>query len=169
MILVGGIGLIWRWIAAGLALALGVLAILFWRNESARANDVMMPARPVAGVDDGIMAPPPEAPVASQKTREERRFNRYDKDRSDQISREEYLASRRKAFTKLDINGDGKLSFDEWSVKTIDKFAKADMDRSSTLTRKEFATTAVKRKPVAQSQAKCPPAARDGDDGDGTS
>ena len=28
------------------------------------------------------------------------------------------------------MNGDGTLSFDEWAVKTIDKFAGADKDKS---------------------------------------
>src|SRR3546814_9223897 len=51
---------------------------------------------------------PPAAPEASEQKREERRFNRYDKDRDEAITREEYLASRRKAFAKLDVNGDGR-------------------------------------------------------------
>jgi hypothetical protein len=39
-------------------------------------------------------------------------------------------AARRKAFAKLDKNGNGALSFDEWAVKTIDKFQCADKDRT---------------------------------------
>lgn len=110
--------MLWRWIAGGLALALGVLAILFWRNESAQASDAPIAARPAGSIGNGIMAPSQTAPAASEKTREERRFNRYDKDRNEQISQDEYLASRRKAFAKLDVNGDGRLSFDEWAIKT---------------------------------------------------
>lgn len=160
--------MIWRWIAGGLAVALGVLAILFWRDDSARAGDAALVARPFAATGDGIMTPPPAAPEASAKTREERRFNRYDKDRSDQISRDEYLASRRKAFARLDANGDGRLAFDEWAVKATDKFATADADRSAALSRVEFATTAVKRK--AAVKANCPPAsAYKADDADSSS
>ena len=36
------------------------------------------------------------------------------------------LAARRKAFAKLDTNGNGTLSFEEWAAKTIDKFKGAD-------------------------------------------
>ena len=52
------------------------------------------------------------------------------------------LGPRRKAFAKLDKNGNGALSFDEWAVTSIDKFAGADRDRSGWLTAAEFATTA---------------------------
>lgn len=149
--------MIWRWTAVGLAIALGILSILFWRNESVRASDSFERIRPVALVEEPVAEMPAEAPRASAATREERRFNRYDKDRDDLITRDEYLASRRKAFKKLDVNGDGKLSFDEWAVRTIDKFETADADKSGKLTRVEFATTAVKRKAPAQPKCKCPP------------
>jgi hypothetical protein len=122
-----------------------------------------------AGAEDPIPAPPPGAgaagpvalgpladpPRASDKTREERRFGRYDKDEDGSVTREEYLASRRKAYAKLDVNGDGRLSFDEWAVKTSTKFAAADQDRSGTLTPPEFATTRVVRK--ASPKSNCPP------------
>ncbi len=155
--------MIWRWIAGGLALGLGVLAVLFWRDESARADDTALADRPaVSASGDSIMAPQPAAPEASEKTREERRFNRYDKDRDGRVSQEEYLASRRKAYAKLDTNGDGRLSFDEWAAKITGKFAKADADASKTLSRSEFATTAVKRK--VQPKPSCAPAPTAEDD-----
>ncbi len=56
----------------------------------------------------------------------------------------ELFEPRRKAFAKLDRDGNGALSFDEWAVKTVDKFASADRDRSGWLTAAEFATTAPK-------------------------
>ena len=40
----------------------------------------------------------------------------------------ELVEPRRKAFAKLDLNQDGKLGFEEWAVKTIDKFEDADDD-----------------------------------------
>lgn len=58
---------------------------------------------------------------------------------------------RRKPFAKLDVNNDGRLSFEEWAVKTIGKFKDADTDRSAALTRAEYATNASKpkaKKPV---------------------
>lgn len=96
-----------------------------------------------------------EAPAAEERTREEKRFDRYDKDRDQKITTEEYLLSRRKAFAKLDANGDGRLGFEEWAKKTSDKFAKADADRSKALSRDEFATTKVLRK--TKVPVKCPP------------
>ena len=107
---------------------------------------------------------PTPVPEASARTREQKRFDRYDKDRSGQISRDEYLAQRRKTFARLDTDHDGRLSFDEWAIKNETKFATADKDRSGTMTPAEFATTAVKRKTPAH--AKCPPAATPaGEDG----
>lgn len=100
-------------------------------------------------------------PKAPAKTREERRFNRYDKDRNDAITREEYLVSRRKAFAKLDTNGDGRLGFDEWAVRTTTKFSGADTDRSGAMSRAEFATTAVKRREPAKTRCICPPPGED--------
>ena len=62
------------------------------------------------------------------------------------MTREEFLAQRRKAYAKLDVNHDGVLSFDEWAVKAETKFADADKDKSGAMNTAEFATTAVKRK-----------------------
>jgi len=53
------------------------------------------------------------------------------------------------------VNGDGRLSFDEYAVKAVAKFAGADRDRSGVLTPVEFATTRVVRK--EKPKAKCPP------------
>ncbi len=96
-------------------------------------------------------APPglPQPPHVAAKTREEKRFNRYDKDRDDVITRIELMGSRTKDFKKLDTDGNNLLSFEEWAVKTSEKFATADADRNGRLTRAEFATTATKPKPKA--------------------
>jgi Ca2+-binding EF-hand superfamily protein len=83
-----------------------------------------------------------QAPEASAKSREERRFSRTDKNKDGKIEAEEVLGSRRKAFAKLDTNGNGALSFEEWAAKTIGKFQGADKDRNGILTTAEFATTA---------------------------
>ena len=118
-------------------------AFLFWQSRAAETP--LLPEAPPARMagpalvaQNGI----PQAPEASPKSREERRFSRADKDKNGRIEREELLASRRKAFAKLDKNGNGALSFDEWAVKTIDKFAAADKDRSGWLDAPEYATTA---------------------------
>ena len=138
----------WRYLIGALGalllVAAGVL-ILGQRSEPGRA-DAAAPLALSAPAQDGATAPDAALPEASERTREQKRFDRYDKDRDATVTREEYLASRRKAFAKLDANGDGRLSFDEWAVKTTARFAAADADRSGTLTAQEFATTAPKRK-----------------------
>ncbi|MET0309061.1 MAG: EF-hand domain-containing protein [Sphingomonas sp.] len=135
-----------RYFAGGVAvLLLAVAGLLLFRGSAAPASKLPSPpgaaAQMLAGGDAQL---PDAAPSATARTREQKRFDRYDKDRNDGIAREEYLASRRKAFAKLDVNGDGKLAFDEWALKTTTKFAEADKDRSGVLTRAEFATTAPK-------------------------
>jgi Ca2+-binding EF-hand superfamily protein len=99
-----------------------------------------------------------DPPQASEKTREEKRFNRYDRDKNGGVAADEYLFSRRKAYAKLDSNGDGKLSFDEYAVKTITKFNGADKDRSGILTPAEFLTTRVVR--AKPKSTNCPPPLR---------
>lgn len=135
----------WRYfVGAGAALLLGVAGMFLFRGT---ASPSLVPPPPAAAVADlPEEALPDEAPRASDKTREQKRFDRYDKDRNDAITREEYLAARRKAFAKLDTNGDGRLSFEEWAAKTTGKFMGADKDRSGTLSRAEFLTTAPKRR-----------------------
>ena len=118
-------------------------ALLIWQSRAERAPG--LPAAPPPRGFSASLAPataPLEAPEASAKSREEKRFSRADKDKDGKIEAEELLGARRKAFAKLDANGNGALSFDEWAVKTIDKFKGADKDRSGWLTAAEYATTA---------------------------
>ena len=107
--------------------------------------------RPTAGAQAGDQSGSgagaiPEAPEADPKSKEEKRFDRADKDDDGKIVLAELVEPRRKPFAKLDVNGDGRLSFEEWAVKTIDKFKGADADRNAALTRAEYATTAPKPK-----------------------
>jgi hypothetical protein len=145
----------WRYLVGAVAALLLVGAGTFLFRTGAATEPQFAQAPPSAA--DPAETEQPDAvalPQASPKSREQRRFGRYDKDKDGIIAREEYLASRRKAYAKLDTNGDGRLSFEEWSTKTIGKFAKADRDRSGTLNPVEFATTAVKRTPR---RSPCPP------------
>lgn len=83
----------------------------------------------------------PALPQVDEDTREEKRFNRLDRNRDNLISRNEVLQPRVAAFRKLDKDGNNLLSFEEWSVATTNRFRKADSDGNQQLTRKEFATT----------------------------
>ena len=118
-------------------------AFLFWQSRAAESPQ--LPAAPLARAASGSVftaRQPLEAPEASPKSREEKRFSRADKDKNGRIESEEVLGPRRKAFAKLDTNGNGALSFDEWAVKSIEKFKGADSDRSGWLTPAEYSTTA---------------------------
>ncbi len=142
----------WRYALGGVAALLMVAAGWLLFNGKAAREPLLPPAPGQSLVAD---AAAPGVPEASERTREQKRFDRYDKDRDGRIMREEYLASRRKAFARLDANGDGRLSFDEWAAKTTTRFAEADRDRSGALDRAEFATTAPKRRP--KPACVCPP------------
>lgn len=155
----------WRYFAmAGAALLLGLAGFFLFRSSSVSA--LKLPAAPAARAATAAAEDPPlpaEAPRASDRTREQKRFDRYDKDRNDAVTREEYLLSRRKAYARLDANRDGRLDFDEWAAKTTIKFAGADADKSGTLSRAEFVATAPKVRAAARPRCACPaaPAAKE--------
>ncbi|MFW2830249.1 histidine kinase [Sphingomonas sp. ID0503] len=133
----------WRFAAGAVAALMLVTGVFFlWKSGLSAADAI--PAAPAAIVGESGELPAP--PEADAKSREERRFGRYDKDEDGKVTSEEYLASRRKAFAKLDVNGDGRLTFEEWAIKTTAKFAKADGDKNGALVPEEFATTKVERK-----------------------
>lgn len=139
----------WRYLAgaaAGVLLVAAGMTLQAMRSPPAVAPLTAMPAVAAeAATPDGQTAGP-VVPEALPATREQKRFDRYDKDRNGSITRDEYLMARHKAFAKLDVDGNGTLSFDEWAVKAEKKFALADKDKSGAMNAAEFATTAVKRK-----------------------
>ena len=119
-------------------------AFLLWQGQAQDAP--LLPDAPAARSGKPSMVVNgrvPQAPEATSKSREQKRFSRADKDKDGRVAREELLAPRRKAYAKLDANGDGSLSFEEWAAKTIDKFGGADKDRSGWLTAAEYASTAT--------------------------
>lgn len=145
----------WRYVTGGVAAAALVGAGVLFLSGGSKSAPVL-PPQPLAQAGAGPSEPlPASAPEATDRTREQKRFDRYDKDRDGAVTREEYLAQRRKAYAKLDTNRDGQVSFDEWAVKATTKFATADADKSGSMTPTEFATTAVKRKSPAR--VNCPP------------
>jgi hypothetical protein len=142
-----------RFLAGGAASLLLVAgAFLLWQGRAGDAS--ALPDAPTARSGKPSMlvsSVVPQAPEATAKSREQKRFSRVDKDKDGRIEREEVFAPRRKAFAKLDTNGNGALSFDEWAVKTLDKFGGADADRSGWLTPAEYASTA----PPPPKHARC--------------
>jgi Ca2+-binding EF-hand superfamily protein len=146
-----------RFLAGSVAALLLVAAGLVWwgaRDEGNRAALIAQPLPapkgdelPDAGDPNAFGKPPPMPPQADARTREQKRFDRYDRNRDDTILRSEMMASRAAAFRKLDKDGNNLLSFEEWAVATSTRFARADGNKDGKLTRTEFATTAPKPKP----------------------
>jgi len=141
---------------AGSALLLVVAGFFIWKSRA--ESEQLVPPAPEAEAaafiaplkqQPGVERPP----AAPEKSREEKRFARADKDDDGRITRDELMQPRRKAFAKLDSNGNGMLSFDEWAVKTGDKFSGADADRSGWLSAREYETT--KPKPAKKRACAC--------------
>jgi len=141
--------------AAGILLLL-TAGLFLWIG--AQGQDVPIPAAPPppeavepeslpeAEPDAQTVGPaPPTPPKAYKASREELRFNRYDRNRDETITRLEMMSSRTDAFRKLDKDGNNLLTFEEWAVATSDKFAGADKDGNGQLSRTEFRTTRPKR------------------------
>ncbi len=150
-----------RWLAGGAAALLLAGGAYIWSQPASHGSAAFAaPANAGRSISDSENAPlvAPASDV-TPADREARRFNRYDKDRDGGITRDEYLASRRKAYARLDLDGDGKLSFDEYAAKATAKFTTADASRDARLTAAEFAATAVKRRPRAA--VDCPPVVAD--------
>lgn len=153
----------WRFLAGVSSALLLCGAGVVWWTSGKQDGPLLSAIAPLAHATEAPAdAAPPEA---EEKTREQKRFDRYDKDRNELVSADEYLTSRHKAYAKLDVNGDGRLTFEEWAKKTTDKFAAADADKSRTLTRTEFATTKVVRKAAPKRNCPPPAPARDEDEG----
>jgi hypothetical protein len=139
-----------RFFAGVLSTLLLVGAGFFIWKSKAEEESTVPPAPKAAAYAGGSILQPrslPEPPAASEKTKEEKRFARADKDDDGRITRAELLDPRRKAFAKLDTNGNGSLAFEEWAVKTVEKFAGADADGSGWLTPAEYETTKPKARP----------------------
>ncbi len=147
-------------IVLGAFIAMLLLGVgLFWLQGRAQVErGAPPPASPVAtptGLPTADIAGlrGPEPPEASELTREQQRFFRYDRNRDQRITREEMLSTRTDAFRKLDKDGNNLLTFEEWAVTTVERFDKADADGDRELTPAEFATTAPK--PAAKPKCVC--------------
>lgn len=121
-------------------------AFLLWQGHAQQGSDLPPAPAPRLATSAMNLAPIPEAPSADPKNKEQKRFDRADKNKDGTIVLAELVEPRRKPFAKLDLNRDGRLSFEEWAVKTITKFKTADSNRNGALTRAEYATTAPKPK-----------------------
>ena len=135
----------WRFLAGALASLLMMFgAFLIWQSHAQEGSQLPPPPPKAAATPAMLATKPASAPEATPKSREEKRFNRADKNDDGLIQLSELLEPRRKTYAKLDTNGDGRLSFEEWAHVTIKKFEGADANGNGQLTRAEYATTAPK-------------------------
>ncbi len=139
------------------ALALAALGLFWWQGRAEvekGAPPPELPAQAPADAPAELALPQaevsdlegPEPPEATELTREQRRFFRYDRNRDWKISRVEMLSTRTDAFRKLDKDGNNLLTFEEWAVATANRFDGADADGDRSLSPAEFATTRPKRR-----------------------
>ena len=128
---------------AGAASAFLLLTGVFlvWQSRAERAPT--LPPAPAARAPSLFAASAPlEAPEATPRSREEKRFSRYDHNKDGKVAAAEYLAARQRNFAKLDLDHNGALTFQEYAIKGIEKFNAADRGRKGWLTTAELATTA---------------------------
>ena len=137
-------------VGAVTSLLLVAAGLFWWQGRAEVARGVLPPdisASSSAG--DGTIALPSADPRHGRggalpgggkpkESDEQKRFNRYDRNRDGKISRNELLSTRVKAFQKIDTNHDNLLSFEEWAVKTADRFTQMDRNGDGIVTREEF-------------------------------
>ncbi len=140
-----------RMVLGALAALLMVAAGLFWWQGRAELARAVPP--PDISASSAAGEAPIELPSANPNahgsslprggkmklSKQQARFNRYDRNRDGGISRTEMLGTRVKAFQKLDTNHDNMLSFEEWAVKTSDRFREIDTNHDGAITPVELA------------------------------
>ena len=148
-------------LAGALLLAIGALSLWLSADRGrADAASVPPPAEVAAVSAPDAAADRLETPAPRpEKSREEQRFARADRDDDGRIAQAEYLHARRRNFDKLDRNADGVLQFAEYAASGIAKFASADTDRDGHLDGGEYAATAPKpkiRQTASADACRCP-------------
>ncbi len=139
---------------------------LFWMQGRAQVEQAAPPPDPdseIARVEDPEALPSadvsdlegPSPPEASELTREQRRFFRYDRNRDLKITRNEMLSSRTTAFRRLDTDGNNLLTFEEWAITTATRFDEMDGDGNNELTQAEFATSAPAPRRNSRPRCEC--------------
>lgn len=139
------------------ALLLVATGLFWWQGRAALDIGDAPPADAGPPVEEGL----PDAtgqglsgampPAASEVTKEQRRFDRLDRNRDGRITRVEMLTPRVAAFRKLDVDGNNLLSFEEWAVRTSNRFKGADGNGDGNLDRAEF----VRTKPKVKARPNC--------------
>ena len=146
------------------ALLLAAAGVFWWQGRAATERGAPPPEATFAsGVPtdelptaDGKGLRGAAPPEADEVTREQRRFDRLDRNRDAMVTRNEMLAPRAAFFRALDTDHNNLLSFEEWAVRTSNRFKAADRNGDLKLDRAEFAETRPRR--AAQPECRCPSA-----------
>ena len=139
---------------AGAATLLLLAGFFIWKGVANR-NENPVPAAPAATeAAADVPMTPGQPPAADARSREQRRFDRADRDNDGRVTLEEMTWQRRRNFQRLDADRNGQLSFEEWASATLRRFAQADANNDRALNRAEFATTAPRQRRTA-SAARC--------------
>jgi hypothetical protein len=141
---------------AGAATLLLLAGFFIWKGVAQRGEAVVpnAPVQTASAVD--VPEIPGQPPAADARTREQRRFDRADRDNNGSVTLEEMTFQRRRNYQRLDTNHDNQLSFEEWAASTLRKFAEADANHDRALNRGEFAATAPRQRRTASARnARC--------------
>lgn len=140
---------------------------LFWIEGRAQVEEGAPPPEPEGQIEAAEEDPDalptadagdltgPEPPEASELTREQQRFFRYDRNRDLKITRNEMLSTRTGSFRRLDTDGNNLLTFEEWAITTSSRFAEMDGNGDNELTQAEFATSAPKPRSTSRPSCNC--------------
>lgn len=140
---------------AGSATLLLLAGFFIWRGMASRAETPVPTAPAEAASAADVPLTPGQPPSADARTREQRRFDRADRDNDGRITLEEMTWQRRRNYQRLDADRNGQLSFEEWASATLRKFAQADANSDRALNRAEFATTAPRRRTASAARCNC--------------
>lgn len=143
-------------VAAGSATLILLGGFFAWKGFAQR-SDGPVPEAPLAVASaEEVPEIPGQPPSADARTREQRRFDRADRDNDGNVTVEEMTYQRRRNFQRLDADRNGQLSFEEWASATLRKFSEADANHDRNLNRTEFATTAPRQRRTASARnARC--------------
>jgi hypothetical protein len=144
----------WRFFAGlGSALLLVTAGFFIWKGTAQSESGNAVPDAPAdSGGAASTPGRPRVPPSADERTREQRRFDRADRDNDGRVTLAELTYGRRRNFDRLDTDHNGQLSFEEWAARTVRTFTTADGDRDGALNRAEFAATAPRRRATARRQ-----------------
>jgi EF hand domain-containing protein len=143
----------WRYFAGlGSALLLVTAGFFIWKGTAQSEDSNLVPDAPAESASAPTAGRPRVPPAADERSREQRRFDRADRDNDGRVTLAELTYGRRRNFDRLDTDHNGQLSFEEWAARTLRTFATADGDRDRALNRAEFAATAPRRRATARRQ-----------------